>query len=926
MQELIEKINERKIKLWIGLDGELHYRAPKGALSSGLAGEIRQNKVKIVEFLKRKVCERIVEVAERNDKIRVAEAKWGEEGLLLQVEPELIRQNYKIYNLAFLNEKMSEIWKSENADIDATVLKQWIETAERVALGEMWKVMLEHDFFVAEGQHFTVEEMESKIGVADKYKRFFRRWLKIFENENFIKEEQDGFCRTSKSWKVDVAAEWDYLWGVEKQLNYGEGFVRYLEKCSKSLTQLFRNEIAPLELLFPHGEMTTAVDTYQKTLSSKILNHMAECAVLEAYSEKKGKVFRILEVGAGVGGTSDGIIERLSEQNVEYYYTDVSTYFLNKAKERYRGKNWIKYKIFDINKGGMEENKFDLIICANVLHNAKNGISVLQQLRGLINEEGLLVILDAIKEPYYLLTSIEFNDGLSDFDDFRNEDDSTFFERKQWEYMFGQVGLDIVAAYPEEGEAFFGLGQGIFVLGVQNHHMEINTKELRAYLKQQLEEYELPNEIKIVPFLNNGKLMNKLPKTKEKTVSVEQPKTELEMQLEEIWGEVLNKESIGRHENFFAIGGDSLLLSQIIAKMWDSLPETKAWSWGDLMREILETPTIAEMADKIETKEKSHEAITTLIEGTSESRIVYVIFHAGTGSLVPYLDMIKILREREFKYTILGIPCIEQDQYLQLPVEHLFVELGKKYAELLIKYKDYKLYFIGHCIGGLIAIETAKELLKQGTEVDLVTMISTNIYDGDDKKREENFQILQSNLILEKVFGRLIGADVRKSGFTITDTKLMEAIRVICQKGKFVEEKLVELTGEYQEVANMCQKLLESSHQERLRSLFSAREGKVRHAENKEDREVLFEIFKHNLLAALYYEVTDYCGNIKLLRCCNQTENFFINMIDGFSEDDMVWRKSKVKDIVTGEVQGDHISCMEFPYIKVNINLIIEGI
>ena len=80
----------------------------------------------------------------------------------------------------------------------------------------------------------------------------------------------------------------------------------------------------------------------------------------------------------------------------------------------------------------------------------------------------------------------------------------------------------------------------------------------------------------------------------------------------------------------------------------------------------------------------------------------------------------------------------------------------------------------------------------------------------------------------------------------------MEAIRVICQKGKFVEEKLVELTGEYQEVANMCQKLLESSHQERLRSLFSAREGKVRHAENKEDREVLFEIFKHNLLAAIY--------------------------------------------------------------------------
>lgn len=35
MQELIEKINERKIKLWIGLDGELHYRAPSIIVRTG---------------------------------------------------------------------------------------------------------------------------------------------------------------------------------------------------------------------------------------------------------------------------------------------------------------------------------------------------------------------------------------------------------------------------------------------------------------------------------------------------------------------------------------------------------------------------------------------------------------------------------------------------------------------------------------------------------------------------------------------------------------------------------------------------------------------------------------------------------------------------------------------------------------------------
>ena len=70
-------------------------------------------------------------------------------------------------------------------------------------------------FFVAEGQHFTVEEMESKIGVADKYKRFFLDsvWLKIFGKRKFYQEEQGRFYRTSKSWKVDVAAEWGYFMG-----------------------------------------------------------------------------------------------------------------------------------------------------------------------------------------------------------------------------------------------------------------------------------------------------------------------------------------------------------------------------------------------------------------------------------------------------------------------------------------------------------------------------------------------------------------------------------------------------------------------------------------------------------------------------------------------------------------------------------------
>ena len=44
---------------------------------------------------------------------------------------------------------------------------------------------------------------------------------------------------------------------------------------------------------------------------------------------------RILEVGAGVGGTSVDVIPSLDGTGAEYYFTDLSAFFLNNARENY---------------------------------------------------------------------------------------------------------------------------------------------------------------------------------------------------------------------------------------------------------------------------------------------------------------------------------------------------------------------------------------------------------------------------------------------------------------------------------------------------------------------------------------------------------------------------------------------------------------
>jgi len=98
--------------------------------------------------------------------------------------------------------------------------------------------------------------------------------------------------------------------------------------------------------------------------------------------------------------------------------------------------------------------------------------------------------------------------------------------------------------------------------------------EILAHLKKQLPAHMVPNAIIKLdqfPRLPNGKINLKElqalnPKRTTKASTSTQPSTEMEILLAEIWKEVLGIESIGLEDNFFDLGGDSILSIQILSK------------------------------------------------------------------------------------------------------------------------------------------------------------------------------------------------------------------------------------------------------------------------------------------------------------------------------------------------------------------------
>jgi hypothetical protein len=103
---------------------------------------------------------------------------------------------------------------------------------------------------------------------------------------------------------------------------------------------------------------------------------------------------------------------------------------------------------------------------------------------------------------------------------------------------------------------------------------KVSPEELRAHLKGRLPEYMVPAafvKLERLPLTPNGKLDRKaLPPPDEQSVQrreYEAPQGETEEALAGIWQELLRIERVGRHDNFFDLGGHSLLIVQMIERM-----------------------------------------------------------------------------------------------------------------------------------------------------------------------------------------------------------------------------------------------------------------------------------------------------------------------------------------------------------------------
>ncbi|HEY6333481.1 MAG TPA: phosphopantetheine-binding protein, partial [Blastocatellia bacterium] len=126
-----------------------------------------------------------------------------------------------------------------------------------------------------------------------------------------------------------------------------------------------------------------------------------------------------------------------------------------------------------------------------------------------------------------------------------------------------------------------------------------SATDLRTYLQSKLPDYMTPSYFVTLPELPltpSGKLSRRdLPPLVGEPASMSpESLSPVEETLAGIWREVLRLEWVGAHQNFFEIGGDSLLAAQVVYRLRDMLEAEIS------LRILFENPTVTMLAEAIE--------------------------------------------------------------------------------------------------------------------------------------------------------------------------------------------------------------------------------------------------------------------------------------------------------------------------------------
>jgi amino acid adenylation domain-containing protein len=455
------------------------------------------------------------------------------------------------------------------------------------------------------GETHEVDSLMTQCQIAPRYRKWLQRALQILVTEGVLTQQGEAFTS-----QVELLTQVSPDRQTELQTTlarYQQGFIR---------TWLDRIPMGPAtDLAATLTEMLHSAEQYTAATTQELYQILfADCnaiatAIIKTLVQTLDpeKPLRILEVGAGYGSTTRHLLPLLPPERTTYVFTDISNFFLQTAQLNFVDYPFMRYARLDLEHNphaqGYELHSFDVVIAATVLHNTRSIYESLQHVRSLLAPGGVLLAIEKTKfHPLFDLT-MGLQKGFERFEDTDLRPDHPILSKAQWQHVLAATGFVDSQFMNVADSVADAIGFDVLVAQGSATVQRFQPDSLREFLHQKLPEYMVPTHMIVLdalPLTANGKVDRlALPGVGEPRSPLTPapdvlPRTATERRIAEIWQAVLNRGTVSIHDNFFALGGDSLQATQVITRLRD------AFQLELSLQTALEAPTLEHLATTID--------------------------------------------------------------------------------------------------------------------------------------------------------------------------------------------------------------------------------------------------------------------------------------------------------------------------------------
>ncbi|NEN94404.1 MAG: aminotransferase class III-fold pyridoxal phosphate-dependent enzyme [Moorea sp. SIO3I7] len=343
-------------------------------------------------------------------------------------------------------------------------ITQLVPQLEQVSLTFIIQALRNLGWSYQVGESISLATVAQRLGVVPQHQRLLVRLLQILSSEGILKPHQGQWqvlqplptCddpALQNSPALQQLPEWQLLY-----------------RCGSQLSSVLRGAVDPVKLMFPAWDTSTATQLYQDSPRAQVFNKLVQQVVTTAVAgAPQQRELRILEIGAGTGGTTSYLLPHLPEDRTQYCFTDVGDLFTALAQERFGDYRFVEYQALDIEQDpslqGFEPHCQDVVIAANVLHATQNMRQTLANVRQLLAPGGVLVLLEGTHRQRWVDLTFGLLKGWWRFADVDLRSDHPLIDKRQWLQLLQESGFSSVAILPDV-EADDNLGQVVILAQV----------------------------------------------------------------------------------------------------------------------------------------------------------------------------------------------------------------------------------------------------------------------------------------------------------------------------------------------------------------------------------------------------------------------------------------------------------------------------